>query len=169
MIGKRRIRRARTVEAQLDITAFLNLMVALVPFLLVSAVFTQISIFELNLPSGANAGGGDEDKRKLALEIVVRAEQIEIADRNAGVLKRFTRAGDGFDYRAVGEKLREVKTSFPNATDVTILLEPEIPYDTIIQVMDTARTYETEANGRRVRAELFPAVSIGDAPPARGK
>jgi biopolymer transport protein ExbD len=38
-----------TVE--LNITAFLNLMVILVPFLLVTAVFSRITVLELNLPS----------------------------------------------------------------------------------------------------------------------
>ncbi len=38
---------------ELDITAFLNLMVVLVPFLLVSAVFSRITILELNMPAGA--------------------------------------------------------------------------------------------------------------------
>ena len=52
----RRSHHGRNKEApELDITAFLNLMVVLVPFLLVSAVFSRITILELNIPTAAGA------------------------------------------------------------------------------------------------------------------
>jgi biopolymer transport protein ExbD len=164
MAGKRRLRRPHQSEVELDITAFMNLMVALVPFLLVSAVFTQISILELSLPAPGGAATSLEEKKKLALEIIVREDALEVGDRDVGLLGRIPRSADGHDYNALAKKLRELKTQFPQSLDVTILLEPDIAYDTIVQVMDTARVYETETNGRRVKAELFPAVSIGDAP-----
>ncbi|MCW4212751.1 MAG: biopolymer transporter ExbD, partial [Candidatus Thiodiazotropha lotti] len=37
-------------EAELNITAFLNLMVILIPFLLITAAFSRFSIIELYLP-----------------------------------------------------------------------------------------------------------------------
>ena len=48
-------RRTRPEQSDLDMTTFLNLMVVLVPFLLITAVFSRITIVELTLPS---AGGG---------------------------------------------------------------------------------------------------------------
>ena len=36
---------------ELNITAFMNLMVVLVPFLLITAVFSQVAILDLNLPT----------------------------------------------------------------------------------------------------------------------
>ncbi|MFC6978348.1 ExbD/TolR family protein [Microbulbifer taiwanensis] len=59
----RRRRQGRNKEApELDITAFLNLMVVLVPFLLVSAVFSRVTILELNMPSGAGGGAPDDPR-----------------------------------------------------------------------------------------------------------
>ena len=37
-------------EAELDVTAFMNLMIVLVPVLLLSMTFTQISVLEIKLP-----------------------------------------------------------------------------------------------------------------------
>ena len=83
----RRRRQARSQEApELDITAFLNLMVVLVPFLLVSAVFSRVTILELNMPSGA--GGGAPDDPKITVEVVVRKETLEISDGEK-VIARF--------------------------------------------------------------------------------
>lgn len=45
----RRKRMQETVE--LNITAFMNLMVILVPFLLITAVFSRMTVLELNLPA----------------------------------------------------------------------------------------------------------------------
>ncbi|NIO40724.1 MAG: biopolymer transporter ExbD, partial [Burkholderiales bacterium] len=39
--------------AELDITAFMNLMVVLVPFLLITAVFSRMTVLDLTLPQVA--------------------------------------------------------------------------------------------------------------------
>ena len=49
-------------------------------------------------------------------------------------------------------------------TAATILLESDTPYDTLVQVMDKVRVLEVENAGQTVQAELFPDISIGDAP-----
>ena len=44
-------RRTKGPAHEIDVTTFLNLMVVLVPFLLITAVFSRLTIVELNLPS----------------------------------------------------------------------------------------------------------------------
>ena len=48
-----------------------------------------------------------------------------------------------------------------------MLAEPDTPYDDLVQVMDTVRSAVTADGPRLVRAELFPNISIGDAPVRR--
>ena len=43
-------RRLRKTAAHLEITAFINLIVVLVPFLLSVAVFTRLAVIDLSLP-----------------------------------------------------------------------------------------------------------------------
>jgi len=57
-----------------------------------------------------------------------------------------------------------VKSKFPDKTDATILLEPDTPYDTVVQTMDRIRVLEVNAGLNVVQYELFPDISIGDAP-----
>jgi hypothetical protein len=59
--------------------------------------------------------------------------------------------------------MRAVKSQFPQMTDASVLLGPNVPYDTLVQVMDTVRVYQLPVAPFQ-KAELFPDVSIGDAP-----
>ncbi len=149
--------------ADLNITAFMNLMVVLVPFLLITAVFSRMTILELNLPSSTEAV--PETRQVLNLEIIVRAGELQVADRGTGLLRSIPRTAQGHDLKGLADYLRdEVKVAFPAASAITILLEPDTSYDTVVQVMDAVRVDTVIVDGRLVQTELFPDISIGDAP-----
>jgi biopolymer transport protein ExbD len=152
-----------TETAELNITAFMNLMVILVPFLLITAVFSRLAILELNLP-GSSTEPAEQKELTFQLEVTVRQGQIEVGDRNIGALGIYPNGIDGYDYEALSKKLSEIKQSYPEKTDAAILLESEIAYDTLVQVMDRVRIAETIEGERIVREDLFPDISIGDAP-----
>ena len=152
----------RQETAELNITAFLNLMVILVPFLLITAVFSQVAILELNLPSSTDQL--DAEPETMQLEVTVRGDRLEVGERNAGLLTAIPRTETGHDLVALGDYLKQVKARFPDKLDATILLESDVAYDVLVQVMDTVRVYEAEGAGENVQAELFPEISIGDAP-----
>ena len=161
-----RNRRRKQEVPELDITAFLNLMVVLIPFLLISAVFTQVTVIELNMPPPSDDPQQQEKdkKEKLELEVVIRSDSIEIHGGKAGLISRYKMEDDQFDYAEISKKLQQLKSRFAEETTSMILLEPEINYDTLVQVMDTVRLYEIDEDGSLIQAELFPDISIGDAP-----
>jgi len=155
-------RARRRVDAdELNITAFMNLMVVLVPFLLISAVFSRMTILQLNLPGEATPA---TQRAALQLEVIVRANGIDVADRGSGLLKRVPMVDSGHDYHALNEYLQTVKSQYPQVTDATILLQPDTPYDIVVQAMDAVRSFTATQGGSAQMAELFPDISIGDAP-----
>ena len=159
-------RRHGTDSAVLNITAVMNLMVILVPFLLITAVFSRLAILELNLP-GSSSEPVDPQEQTFQLEIIVRQDKIEVGDRNQGLLGIYPNGDDGgYDYAALAEKLAELKERYPTKTDAAILLEQDIAYDTLVQIMDTVRVAQdvNEEDGVIDRSDLFPDISIGDAP-----
>ena len=165
-------RRQNDDTAELNITAFMNLMVILVPFLLITAVFSRLAILELNLP-GSSTEPVEPQDQVFQLEVIVRSDKIEVADRNQGLLGSYPNGVDGYDFDAVSEKLAQLKKRYPDKTDASILLEQEIAYDTLVQIMDTVRLsvdIESDADDERtlIRSDLFPDISIGDAPSAGG-
>lgn len=164
MIRSRRGGRRHNVEtAELNITAFMNLMVILVPFLLITAVFSRLAILELHLP-GSSTEPAEQQELVFQLEVTVRESRIEVGDRNLGALGIYPNADDGYDYEALTAKLSEIKDNYPEKTDVSILLESDIPYDTLVQVMDRVRVAEIVEEDGVTRRDLFPDISIGDAP-----
>jgi biopolymer transport protein ExbD len=155
-------KRRRHEVAELNITAFMNLMVILVPFLLITAVFSRLAILELNLPSEGQQA--ESEPETLQLEVIIRADRIEVGGRGQGLMTGLPQINGDYDYAGLTEYLQRIKASFPDKTDATILLEADVPYEVLVQVMDAVRVYEAERAGDRVQAELFPEISIGDAP-----
>jgi biopolymer transport protein ExbD len=157
-----RSRRRKKHAVELDITAFMNLIVVLVPFLLSSTVFSRLAILELNLPAAAS--GPTSVKQDLQLEVIIRPNAIDVADRNRGLIRRVDDNANGHDYQALSTVLQQVKTHFPEKLDATILSESDTPYDTLVQVMDAVRVAKVFQINSVTSVELFPELSIGDAP-----
>ena len=161
-----RVRRLRKTPAHLEITAFINLIVVLVPFLLSVAVFTRLAVIDLSLP----AQNSEIEKLKadnLQLEIVIRPDSLEVGDRLGGLIQRIPNVAAGHDVHALATLVEQLKTRFPDKTEATVLAESNTPYDTLVQVMDAVRAGHVAHGGAVVQAELFPNISIGDAPVVR--
>ena len=188
---KGRVRKSRIAkDVELDITAFMNLMIVLVPVLLLGMVFSQITVLDLKLPEAA-AGGAAGDK-KMQLELIIREEEMQVNYPQGVLLKRIPRtypeppaANDDtvseavekgpaidairhYDFKLLSLVLQEVKRQLREKESdnraITILSEPDTSYQTIISTMDTVRSYKAVVAVSVVDAELFPQVSFGDAP-----
>lgn len=156
-----RMRRARRQDvAELNITAFLNLMVVLVPFLLITAVFTQLTIKELDLPDSSRSQPPSEDVKR-GLTVVIRETGLTLTNDGATV-QSWPKAEDGYSYAALGQALAGIKERNPAEDRITLLLEPGIAYDVMIQAMDTVHYLPAASEG--VLVDMFPQISVGDAP-----
>jgi len=161
---RRHQKKRRTHETpELDITTFLNLMVVLIPFLLISAVFSRVTIMELSVPT--SAGGSAVNKPNFAIEVIVRKAGLEIAN-GSSVEAAIPKKNDQYDMEMLSEMLMRLKARYPEKEDATVLMEPEIEYDYLIRIMDAVRGADVQAEGSEEaqRVELFPDISIGDAP-----
>ena len=157
-----RVRRLRKHAVELDITAFMNLIVVLVPFLLSSAVFSRLAIIELNLPAGSSSLANL--KESLQLEIVIRRDGFEVGDRVGGLIQRIGNGANGYDYPALSILIQQLKVRFPDKNEATVLSESNTSYDVLVQTMDTVRSAKAAQNGSLTSVEMFPDISVGDAP-----
>ena len=169
-------------------TTFLNLMVVLVPFLLITAVFSRITIVELSLPS-SNSGAASSEP-PFRVEVVVREEGFELTNGTA-IIAAIPKVDEEYDMATLSDYLLSLKREYPDEDSASVLLEPEIPYDYLIQVMDVVRSVELpagegvvpavddsqpllveddeftidgEAEQQFTRVALFTDIAIGDAP-----
>jgi biopolymer transport protein ExbD len=158
----RKLLRHQRKPAELILVPMIDIFTVLVTFLLMTAVFSRTVILELKLPP-ANAEFTPPPPG-LQLEVIVRKDLLMVDDRNSGPLATFANHDGAYDYDALSHYLQQIKSRFPDKTDSTLLLEPDIPYDVVVQVMDRMRVLEVNAGLDVVQYELFPDVSFGDAP-----
>ena len=158
---------ART-PAALEITAFINLIVVLVPFLLSTAVFTRLAVIDLTLPAQSNdalraaqgqrpqARGRDPPRRDRSRRPHRRPDPAHPED-----------ATGHYDVKALDTlTVSRSSRSFPTTPRPPCCAEPNTPYDTLVHVMDAVRAGQPAATAapRSCDVELFPDISIGDAP-----
>ena len=179
MARQHHYRRRSTTSAELDMTTFMNLMVVLLPFLLMTAVFSRINVVELTLPSPT--GGAAPAKPEFRLEVIVRETGIELSNGEA-IIAAIPKVEGVYDLAMLSQMVMTLKQDYPDSNDASVLLEPEIEYDHLIQVMDVVRSAalprdralasetkttpstETTAEDVPVRVALFTDISVGDAP-----
>ncbi len=157
-----RLRNKQPME--LEVTTFLNLMVVLVPFLLITAVFSRITIVELTLPS--STGGAAPDTPAYRVEVIVREEGLEISNGTA-IIAAIPNVEEEYDFDTLSQYMVSLKQDNPELDSASVLLESDIPYDYLIQTMDITRSAEVPAaddSEEPIRIALFPNISIGEAP-----
>ena len=159
------IRRLRKGSEALEVSAFINLIVVLIPFLLSTAVFSNMSVVELTLPAKSNNWEGLK-ANDLKLEVVVRHDKIEIGDKIGGLLfPPIPNTPTGPDLVTLNADMFQLKQKFPEVTTASLLPEPNIPYDVVIHAMDAMSTVKSANGGTEVKdIPMFPGISIGDAP-----
>ncbi|WP_394129934.1 biopolymer transporter ExbD [Shewanella maritima] len=162
----RRHRRLKKEDAELDITSFMNLMIVLVPVLLLSLVFSQVRILNLQLPVLAESDPQQEEPK--VLELVIAEGQLTLNYPAGILLKQFASTDKGYDFSLLSTYLQDLKLTFQQQgiekNDIVLLLEPDIEYQTIVTAMDTVKSYKAVVAANLVDAELFPMISLGDAP-----
>jgi len=162
----RRTQRYHKVEAELDITAFMNLMIVLVPILLLGLVFSRITVVDVSLPQEV-VGDGDTDNKQL--ELVVREDRMHLEYPRGVLLKNIPLTETGqHDFKLLSLVLQEVKRQLreqgKELQSITLLPAPEVDYQTIVSTMDTVRAFKAVVAASVVDAALFPDIAFGDAP-----
>ncbi|GMQ86872.1 MAG: hypothetical protein BMS9Abin08_0070 [Gammaproteobacteria bacterium] len=154
-------RTARRETQQLDVTAFLSLMVILVPFLLITAVFSRITILEIQTAPG-DSGGSSSRPDPLQLQVVVRERFIEVNYRGLKKTERFARTSDSSELESLATLADELKARFPQSLEATLLIESQIPYDVVVQVLDVIRIGLERIGDVVEPVERFPLVALGE-------
>ena len=159
-----------TEEADLDITPFMNLMIVLVPVLLLSMVFTRITVIDLQLPTSAI--GDNVDMKSQQIEVVVRRGALAVNFPQGLLLREVDNTDEGTpDYAQLSTVLQELKRHLQgkqaDRKNISLLVAEDAPYNQIIATMDAVRSYPAVIATDVVEAELFPDIAFGDAPASR--
>jgi biopolymer transport protein ExbD len=158
-----KIKRKNTDDADIDVTSFMNLMIVLVPVLLMSMTFTKITVMEINLPE-LSGGGSSNALSQSQLEIIIRKTGIEVYFPAGNLVKKVPLLKNGQqDFNVLSQVLRAVKDKVSDKRDALIMSASNVDYQTLINAMDTLKSYQTVVAASLVEVELFPEISLGDA------
>lgn len=165
----RKHRRPRPEEAELDITAFMNLMIVLVPILLLGMVFSRITVIDVTVPESTLAAPNPDQQQ---LELIIRDSGMRVDYPSGVMLKRIPLDEEGEqDFKLLSLVLQEVKRQLREKgiekRDITLLPEPGVSYQTIVSTMDTVRSFKALVAAESVDAALFPDIAFGAAPEKR--
>ena len=164
-MSRRSARRARTPESvELNITAFMNLMVILVPFLLITAVFTHLTVLDINLPTSNQSSSSTPNKKSFEINVIMGNKYFVVSDNNNRIIKKIETYKTDGHFKILNNVLKQIKVRYPEKTNITILSQQNSNYDTLIKTMDAVRVFNAVEDGELIQVELFPNISIGDAP-----
>src|ERR1700704_4180288 len=110
----RKLLRHTRKPAELMLVPMIDIFTVLVTFLLMTAVFSKTVVLQLNLPAGATEF--KEPPPGLVIEVMVRKNLLQVADRNSGPLATLPNTAAGYDYDGLTEYLKRVKAKFPEKT-----------------------------------------------------
>lgn len=161
----RRRHRRPVSSPELDITAFMNLMIVLVPVLLLGMVFSQIHTIELNFP-GMDPGEVPPPQ-ELRLVVTLIPEGVEVADSDRGIIRVLPATDGKQDFQGLRTVLQQIKRRVPDKTDITLEVGPDVDYQTLVSAIDTVRSYPAVVAASVVEGELFPDISLMNAPDDR--
>jgi len=166
MFSTKRNRHGRQQEAELDITAFMNLMIVLVPVLLMGMVFSQITVIELKLPRAAIAAEQAGEERQL--EVVIKTDGLQVNYPAGVLLREFPKQEGVQDVKGLSDFLQQVKRELRekgvDKKSIALLSMEDTTYQEIVSVMDSVRSFQAVIATSVVNAELFPEIALGDAP-----
>jgi len=142
-----RIKKRNREEADLEITSFMNLMIILVPVLLMSMVFSHITVLDLKLPDlAADSSQPSEQPENQMLELVIMPDRFVVNYPAGAPLKTVPQKDGQYDYKLLSDVLQEVKRLLKEKgiekRDIFILSQPNTDYQTIVSAMDTVRSFK---------------------------
>ena len=143
--------------AELLLVPMIDIFTVLVTFLLMTAVFSRIAIMQIDLPSSA---APKPEEPKFRLEVIVRQDGFDLSDGTQAI-GALPKVSGGYDLSALSERVLEVKREHPTSEDASVLSEPKVPYDELVQVMDAIRSADLPAADPLVAGQAVPGAPAG--------
>jgi biopolymer transport protein TolR len=139
----------KSVNADLNLVPYIDLLTCMVAFLLITAVWSQLARLEAHQKGQGQAGEETPPEKIVKLVVVVNGEGYNLVagDDQQPIPKR----GDQYDLEKLGNELKKFKDAHPDKTDIQVASEDTIKFEVLVKTMDIALTAR------------FPDISLIDA------
>ncbi|MBK9293176.1 MAG: biopolymer transporter ExbD [Oligoflexia bacterium] len=129
----------REIDVELNLVPFIDLMSTCICFLLITAVWTQVSMIQIGSSiygKKTSTGQVEQPTREqvnLKIDISRQGYTVRIGKQSLKIPK----VADQFDQAALMNELKNIKARYPEKSDGIISLTDEIKYDELIKGMDS--------------------------------
>ncbi len=137
-------KKKKSLDAVINVVPAIDLLSCCITFLLYTAVWTQISRLQVQqLGTGAPEPSAAEQKQTLLVTLAMGERGFNLST-TAGTsvdIPTLGRDADGkirFDLKALGDSLKQLKGSYPDAAAITVQAEDTVSYGDLVQVIDSA-------------------------------
>ena len=124
----------KPLDAELNLVPFIDLLSCCISFLLITAVWTQIAGLQVSSSGGPPEPQTKQETIDVRLLLNDKGYQLTMAGASIEIPK----LNGAFDRKALGEKLKTLKTSLPDQTAITVQPEDSVPYADLVETVDTA-------------------------------
>jgi biopolymer transport protein ExbD len=127
----------KPLDAELNLVPFIDLLSCCICFLLITAVWTQISGLQV-----ASSGGPPEQQKQettidVKLLLTEKGYSLTMAGAQIDIPKVNGRDGPAFDRKTLDEKLKTLKASLPDQSAITVQPEDAVAYSDLVETVDT--------------------------------
>ena len=139
----------KSVNADLNLVPYIDLLTCMVAFLLITAVWSQLARLEAHQKGQGQAGEDTPPEKVFKLVVVVNGEGFNlVADQDQQPIPK---KGDQYDYEKLGSELKKIKDTHADKNDVQVASEDTIKFEVLVRTMDIALS------------SRFPDISLIDA------
>jgi len=127
----------KPLDAELNLVPFIDLLSCCICFLLITAVWTQIS----GLQVASSGGPPDQQKQETTIDVKLllteKGYSLTMAGAQIDIPKVNGRDGPSFDRNTLDEKLKTLKASLPDQNAITVQPEDAVAYSDLVETVDT--------------------------------
>lgn len=130
--------KGRNTTVDLNLVPIIDLMSVCIIFLLITAVWTQVSMIQIGSSIYGKKSTDDKPEPPKRAEIPFRLDVLKdgyrvIVGRNE---MRFPKVGGQYDGEKLTAELKKIKELYPDKADCVVTVLDELPYETLIGGMD---------------------------------
>lgn len=137
----------KALDAAINLVPYIDMLMTIMTFLMMTAVWTQIAMLEVqNASGGQDAQPEEPDPNKPKPVLVLLTDRgVKIQEEQNPDLKEFPSTGDGYDFAGIQTELKRLKDMRPERTEVKVQSEDGVKYTNIVKIIDIASGLELEA------------------------
>jgi biopolymer transport protein TolR len=126
----------KSLDAVINVVPFIDLLSCCLAFLLITAVWTQVSKLQVSQAGGPSENTPpDPNILQITLQITEKGYTLTIGQGGSNI--DIPRKGTDYDLQALGDKLKEIKIQKQDQRTISIAAEDNVQYNDLVQTIDT--------------------------------